>query len=598
MNPPAPSGDERTILPGAAPAEARTPGGNLLPTGTRLGEFEITDLIGEGGFGIVYVAWDHSLHRRVAIKEYMPAALAARSQGITVSVRSERHRETFQAALRSFINEARLLAQFDHPSLVKVYRFWEANGTAYMVMPRYEGATLKEVLKRLGGAPDEGWLRDLLRPLTAALALIHASQCFHRDIAPDNIIILGDGRPVLLDFGAARRVIGDMTHALTVILKPGYAPVEQYAESSASKQGAWTDIYALAAVVYFCITGKPPVPSVARLMSDQLEPLSRLAALRYSEGFLAAMDRALSVRPEDRPQSMEEFRDLLGIGDRRNRTRAAAPTVVGDFAPVTPTRSGPETRAAPTVPPPSPPLQAPAAVPARPPEAVRVAAPAQPATREPAVTPPPAAPEAAPAEGRTAAPVADLRPKAEFPAAPARRTALLAVGIVALFVLVAGAVGYLALQWGARPQSAAGATAPGPATTEAEERAAAPAAGPSPLPASAPPADGSPAAPDGEPVVPPFASPPPGTAEPASEPAPAKPVASEPTGAAPASSAPWPARTQAARPAAVADAPRLAKPAPSATTQSKSPRCSDLLLRASLGEQLTPEQEAFVRTQC
>ena len=288
--------------------------GNNLPVGTFLGEFELTELLGEGGFGIVYLARDHSLQRRVALKEYMPSSLAARAGGAQVSVKSERHRETFETGLKSFVNEARLLAQFDHPSLVKVYRFWEANGTAYMVMPFYEGITLKQQLKEMGAAPNEAWLMELLGPLTEALEVIHAEQCFHRDIAPDNVILLkGDNRPLLLDFGAARRVIGDMTQALTVILKPGYAPVEQYAEVPGMKQGPWTDVYALAAVVYYAITGKTPPTSVGRLMNDNFVPLSRVAQGRYSAKFTAAIDRALKVKPEERTQSIAELRHELGL---------------------------------------------------------------------------------------------------------------------------------------------------------------------------------------------------------------------------------------------------------------------------------------------
>lgn len=289
--------------------------GGSLAIGTRLGEFELTSLLGEGGFGIVYLAWDHSLERRVALKEYMPSALAMRSGSTQVQVKSERHRETFEAGRKSFVNEARLLAQFDHPSLVKVYRFWEANGTAYMVMPYYEGATLKSVLAEMGSPPDEAWLMALLAPLTEALAVLHAANCYHRDIAPDNVILLaGSGRPLLLDFGAARRVIGDMTQALTVILKPGYAPVEQYADAPGMKQGPWTDVYALAASVYFAMLGKTPPPSVSRLMSDAYVPLITSCAGRYSERFLAAMDRALKVRPEERTASVEELRADLGLG--------------------------------------------------------------------------------------------------------------------------------------------------------------------------------------------------------------------------------------------------------------------------------------------
>ncbi len=290
--------------------------GNTLPVGTYVGEFEVTDTLGEGGFGIVYLAWDHSLERKVALKEYMPAALAARGQGLSVTVKSARHAETFEAGLRSFVNEAKLLAQFDHPSMVKVYRFWEANGTAYMVMPFYEGTTLKDTLKEMGGTPpDEAWLTALLAPVSEALEVLHGQQCYHRDIAPDNIILLkGTGKPLLLDFGAARRVIGDMTQALTVILKSGYAPVEQYAEVPGMNQGPWTDVYALAASIYYAINGKTPPPAVGRLVNDSYVPLAQSAAGKYSDRFLRAIDHALAVKPEERIQNMAQLREELGLG--------------------------------------------------------------------------------------------------------------------------------------------------------------------------------------------------------------------------------------------------------------------------------------------
>jgi serine/threonine protein kinase len=307
---------------GAAEAQDH---GNGLRLGTSIAEFEITQVVGEGGFGIVYLATDHSLQRRVALKEYMPSSLAMRSGATAVQVKSARYRETFDAGLKSFINEARLLASFDHPSLVKVYRFWEANGTAYMVMPFYEGRTLKDHLRQLEKPPDEAWLRDLLTPLTQALEVIHADQCYHRDIAPDNVILLGNShqRPLLLDFGAARRVIGDMTQALTVILKPGYAPVEQYAEIPDMKQGAWTDVYALAAVVYFAITGKTPPPSVGRMLNDNYVPLAQSAAGRYDAHFLEALDRALVVRAEARTPSIAQLRFEMGL-DATPLARAGA----------------------------------------------------------------------------------------------------------------------------------------------------------------------------------------------------------------------------------------------------------------------------------
>ena len=300
--------------------------GDRLLIGMRLAEFEIIGYVGDGGFSIVYLAWDHSLERQVALKEYMPSSLASRSHGTGVLPRSERHRDTFDVGLKSFINEGKLLAQFDHPSLVKVYRFWEAHGTAYMVMPYYEGLTLKDTVRAMSRPPDEAWLRGLLDPLMAALSVIHQAQCFHRDIAPDNVLLLaGSGKPLLLDFGAARRVIGDKTQALTVILKPGYAPVEQYAEDSTMRQGAWTDVYALAAVIYWAITGKTPPASMGRILKDSYVPLVQSMAGRYSARFLTAIDRALIVLPEKRTPSIERLREELGLGAAWVEMPPAAP---------------------------------------------------------------------------------------------------------------------------------------------------------------------------------------------------------------------------------------------------------------------------------
>ena len=305
----------RDTAPALPASASQGDSGNALPVGTFLDEFELRSVAGEGGFSIVYRAWDHSLNRQVAVKEYMPAGLAARGADSQVSVRSERHRETFDAGLRSFVEEARLLAHFDHPALIKVYRFWKANGSAYMVMPFCEGITLRDQWRANPEPPDEQSLLTLLDPLTEALAVLHHEHWYHRDVAPDNVILLaGTGRPLLLDFGAARQVIGDMTHALTVILKPGYAPIEQWGEVPGMKQGPWTDVYALAAMIHFGITRKTPPPSVGRLVNDNYEPLATVAAGRYSERFLAALDRALVVRPEARTPSIDQFRAEIGLG--------------------------------------------------------------------------------------------------------------------------------------------------------------------------------------------------------------------------------------------------------------------------------------------
>ncbi len=288
----------------------------VLPAGCRLAEFEITHLIGQGGFGAVYEAWDHTLERVVAIKEYLPVSLSTRLHDGSVVPLSERHRETFDLGMRSFINESRLLAQFDHPSLLKVYRFWQERGTTYMVMPLYRGQTLRETLNAIPAGVDEGWLMRIMDGVTHALEVMHAARCYHRDIAPDNIILLeGSGRPVVLDFGAARRVITDKTQAITVILKPGYAPIEQYAEMPDMAQGPWTDVYALAAVMHVAVCGRPPPPSVARMLSDSYVPLAGNALLRqrYSAQLLAAIDKGLAVRPAARPQSMAQLREALGL---------------------------------------------------------------------------------------------------------------------------------------------------------------------------------------------------------------------------------------------------------------------------------------------
>jgi serine/threonine protein kinase len=284
---------------------------DALPAGTRFGEFEVIRVLGVGGFGIVYLAQDHSLERQVALKEYMPAALAARGAGAMVSIRSSSFAETYAVGLRSFVNEARLLARFDHASLVKVYRFWEDNGTAYMVMPYLQGRNLRDARRQMGAAPDEAWIRAVLTPLLDALQLLHDEGVFHRDIAPDNILLPPAAPPILLDFGAARRVISDRTQSLTAILKPSYAPIEQYAEMTAMRQGPWTDLYALGAVLHFMLFGEPPAPATARAVQPDDEPLAQRAVAGVSPRFVGIVAWMLGVRPRDRPQSVAALRRVL-----------------------------------------------------------------------------------------------------------------------------------------------------------------------------------------------------------------------------------------------------------------------------------------------
>ena len=292
-----------------------------LPIGHHIAGFDIEEVVGQGGFGIVYRAWDVALERHVAIKEYLPAALVTRATGsLQLKVRPGEATQAFGVGLSSFVNEARLLARFDHRALVKVFRFWEANGTAYMAMPFYRGPTLKTALDYLRRPPSERLVRKWLVPLLDALEILHGADCFHRDISPDNILLTADG-PVLLDFGAARRVIADRTQVLTTLLKPSFAPIEQYGSTGA--QGPWTDLYALAGVVHYALTGRAPPPATVRVLNDPWLALSAQPLLRaaYSAELLGAVDAALAVLPDARPASVAAFRQRLGL--------AAAPAKKG-----------------------------------------------------------------------------------------------------------------------------------------------------------------------------------------------------------------------------------------------------------------------------
>ena len=287
---------------------------DALRAGSRLDEFEIRRVLGTGGFGIVYLAFDHVLQRDVAIKEFMPCALAGRASGTAVAVRSDTLADTFALGLESFFTEARFLASFDHPALVKVYRVWKAHGTAYMAMPYYPGTTLKQVRQEMRRSPDEAWLRAFVEPMLGVLELLHGEGVFHRDIAPDNILLLPDGRPVLLDFGSARRVIGDRTQSLTAVLKPNFAPIEQYGDVPELRQGPWTDLYALGATVHFMLTGQAPTPAVLRAVRDVMPALSTAGATAYPgvhNTFLATIDWTLALAPGDRPQSVASVRQAL-----------------------------------------------------------------------------------------------------------------------------------------------------------------------------------------------------------------------------------------------------------------------------------------------
>ena len=472
-----------------------------LAPGTRFGELEIVRVLGVGGFGIVYLARDHSLERDVALKEYMPSALAVRGQGPQITVRSGALSETYAVGLRSFINEARLLAKFDHPSLVKVYRFWEDNATAYMVMPYLQGRTLREARRAMGAPPDEAWIRSVIEPILGALDVLHRDGVFHRDIAPDNILLPHEGPPVLLDFGAARRVISDRTQSLTAILKPNYAPIEQYAEMTSLRQGPWTDLYALGAVVHFLLAGAPPAPATARALQDEMQPLWARTFAGVSERFLAAIDWMLAVRPQERPQSVDALRAVL---DGRAEPPSLARTVPGatSLMPVggaQPTTVYEPTQLAPTRP--EPPF--PATQRAEPPTSAQRLA----TTVAPAAVPVPTVTAA-----HASAPAPFVPPAAAHDAPPAGSRKGLVGAALAVAVVLAAAAGWQVLETRgtadtAGPATATAPVAPAPAPTAAPvvekptaEAPAAPAA-PAVLTATPAAADATPAAAETKPVA-------------------------------------------------------------------------------------------------
>ena len=295
---------------------------NALKTGQKLHWYEIRDILGQGGFGITYLAQDLNLGHEVAIKEYMPIDLAIRTKTGTVSPVSEEQHERYYWGLGRFLDEARTLGQFKHPNIVQVRNVFEANNTAYMVMEYELGETFQDILNRRKTI-DESDLKTVIFPIVDGMKVVHAAGFIHRDIKPANIFIRVDGDPVLLDFGSARTSLEQGSESLTSIFSRGYAPIEQY-HSSEETQGAWTDIYALGATMYRAISGVPPTDAVdrsaaiAQIERDTYVSIIEIATEGYSEDFLTAIDYALSFRQQDRPQSISEW---IATFDRRDNSK-------------------------------------------------------------------------------------------------------------------------------------------------------------------------------------------------------------------------------------------------------------------------------------
>lgn len=282
---------------------------DALAPGTELKEFVIERVLGVGGFGVTYLARDVSLDAWRAVKEYLPRECGVRRLDGVVGPRLGTDAEDYRWGLARFLKEARVLARFDHRYIVRVYRVFEALGTAYLVMEYVEGRSLKSEI-HAGGMMADDEVRAILLAITESLVAVHDAGLLHRDIKPDNVMLRPDGTPVLIDFGAARQMLGLSRSSITAVVSDGYAPIEQYAEQH-ERQGPWTDIYALGAVAYFALSGQVPPKAPDRLRTDRLPPVADAASRPVHPGLGAAVDAALAVHEADRPQSVVEWRTML-----------------------------------------------------------------------------------------------------------------------------------------------------------------------------------------------------------------------------------------------------------------------------------------------
>ena len=302
-----------------------------LKPGTVLNrKYLIGRVLGHGGFGITYLGLDLNLRVRLAVKEYFPTGLVTRdTTAATVSVFSGDSRQSFDYGLEKFLEEGRTLARFDDvPEIVGIRDFFRENGTAYLVMDYVEGITLKEYLARQGGRLPLDAALTFVMPVVHALEMVHAAGMLHRDVSPDNIFITSDFHVKLLDFGSARYDAGGQSRSLSVMLKPGYSPEEQY--RSRGKQGPWTDVYAVAATLYKLLTGETPPEALDRMAEDDLKPLSSFG-LSLPESYETAIRKALSVRAGDRYRTMAEFEEALtGEVEQEAARPASAEKAVGE----------------------------------------------------------------------------------------------------------------------------------------------------------------------------------------------------------------------------------------------------------------------------
>jgi len=289
---------------------------DVLPPGYRLHWYQLQSLIGDGGFGITYLGRDTNLNQSVAIKEFFPRSVVQRAEHHQVIPSEEADPEFFRWGLQRFLDEARLLARFRHPHIVRVLSVFETLGTAFMVMELERGQSVGDVIKS-DVDMTEDQLMDLVMPLLDGLELVHDAGFIHRDVKPTNILLRPGLGPVLIDFGSARQPHPGQSVELTAIVSRGYAPFEQYDAGTEQRQGPWSDIYGLAATLYHIMTGGPVVDALTRGMCllngdpDPFVPATVCAPGRYSARLLGAVDRGLAFKARDRPQSISTWRELF-----------------------------------------------------------------------------------------------------------------------------------------------------------------------------------------------------------------------------------------------------------------------------------------------
>ena len=305
------SADEICPFCGSDPKSADIPPYHLQPFSILAGKYLLGMAIGEGGFGITYIGMDLNLEMRVAIKEYYPNGCAVRncSESNTVLSYSNSTQEVFEKGREKFINEARLLAKCSNLSeIVSVKDFFRENHTAYIVMEYIEGITLKAYLKQNGDHIPAQKTLQMMKPVICSLSKVHDMNLIHRDISPDNIMICNNGSVKILDFGGARDYIFSNAKSLSIMLKPGYAPEEQY--RTHGNQGPWTDVYALCATMYRCITGSVPPESLERAYQESLPPIRSISP-DCPPAAASAIEKGMSIYPENRFQSMQELYSAL-----------------------------------------------------------------------------------------------------------------------------------------------------------------------------------------------------------------------------------------------------------------------------------------------